>query len=814
MKLLFLESRFLTNKMKKHWKKVFENLKTDRFAILFTICMIICFMTAGSGLLKQDFGEFFKWWLVVLVSGISCMPLCASLFGSFSGRGWLFSKTIGIALSGWLIWMFSSIKLFRFNTLGCYTALFIVLLINFVLLYLSKRGKLNKSKEYADSYLSFSVTEENIKHMLISELVFIALFIFWTYLKGFAPDAHGTEKQMDYGFMQALMKSEYMPPEDLWLSGFSLNYYYVGQFFAVYLTKLSGVGCEYGYNLMLMMIASFAYCLPASLIYNVAKDHANSRYENRSHTAVEFFSILSGNLAGIAVLFAGNMHYVIKCVLAPIFRSLLGIDKMAEATGYTFSNYWFPDATRYIGYDPDTADKTIHEFPLYSVVLGDLHAHVINIIFVITVLAILYTYLRNRKERYRIFCPQVLLTGFFIGLFHTTNYWDFPIYFVVAGAVILFTNLIIYRFKIKAWYITACQAAVVIITSKLISLPFSLSFNQISSEIAKCEDHSPIYQLLVLWGLPIICMFVYLVSLIKEQVQRTQQVSIAFEKDNLRIRPLARFIRDMEGSDLFVLTIMLCAAGLILLPELIYVKDIYTGDFKRANTMFKLTYQAFIMFGIGMGYIFIRGLFFEADKRVRRFAVIGVVLLLWTTGYFGVATNSWFGNWKNTSGYRGIKCDEYMKNINLQDYDAINWINSNIEGRPVMLEVNGDSYTDYCRVSVLTGLPTLLGWRTHEWLWQSDGSGDYPEIMTERRTMIETVYTSEDLAFVSNVIRDNSIEYIYVGDCERNDFLNLLNHEMILSLGDVVYPADFNMGDEYSKTYIVKIDQTRLSDDD
>ena len=43
--------------------------------------------------------------------------------------------------------------------------------------------------------------------------------------------------------------------------------------------------------------------------------------------------------------------------------------------------------------------------------------------------------------------------------------------------------------------------------------------------------------------------------------------------------------------------------GLILLPEIVYVKDIYSGDYKRANTMFKLTYQAFIMFGICFGYI-------------------------------------------------------------------------------------------------------------------------------------------------------------------------------------------------------------------
>ena len=41
--------------------------------------------------------------------------------------------------------------------------------------------------------------------------------------------------------------------------------------------------------------------------------------------------------------------------------------------------------------------------------------------------------------------------------------------------------------------------------------------------------------------------------------------------------------------------------GLILTPEVVYVKDIYGGDNKRFNTMFKLTYQAFVLFAIIFG---------------------------------------------------------------------------------------------------------------------------------------------------------------------------------------------------------------------
>lgn len=50
----------------------------------------------------------------------------------------------------------------------------------------------------------------------------------------------------------------------------------------------------------------------------------------------------------------------------------------------------------------------------------------------------------------------------------------------------------------------------------------------------------------------------------------------------------------------------LCAIGLVLIPELVYVRDIYENGNARANTMFKLTYQAYIMFGMTMAYVIFR----------------------------------------------------------------------------------------------------------------------------------------------------------------------------------------------------------------
>ena len=113
------------------------------------------------------------------------------------------------------------------------------------------------------------------------------------------------------------------------------------------------------------------------------------------------------------------------------------------------------------------------------------------------------------------------------------------------------------------------------------------------------------------------------------------------------------------------------------------------------------------------------------------------------------------------------------------DYLATKWLNENISGNPVVLEANGDSYTDYQRVSVITGLPTVLGWRTHEWLWKSN-----PQILDVRAADIQTIYTSTNEDEVRDLISFYNISYIYVGKLELEKFENV-NHQLIKSLGTV-----------------------------
>ena len=90
-----------------------------------------------------------------------------------------------------------------------------------------------------------------------------------------------------------------------------------------------------------------------------------------------------------------------------------------------------------------------------------------------------------------------------------------------------------------------------------------------------------------------------------------------------------------DVSDLFALITGLCAVGLILIPELVYVRDIYENGNARANTMFKLTYQAYILFALTMGYGIYRLLIVTRNKLSKVLAGIVLfflVVALWISG--------------------------------------------------------------------------------------------------------------------------------------------------------------------------------------
>ncbi len=806
-----------------------QRLKSNIIRIVIVaLVMAFCFRYMGA----VDYTKVISWWLMLLLLGIVFQPLTLILFRRFRDNGWMFSKTLGVAFSAWFVWFISSIKLMKFSMALCILSVVICFAANVGLLYLYNRYSSEKIKT------SEVFSHDMLNSMINAEIIFFCVFSVWCYIKGFNAAAYGTERFMDYGYVAAILKSDYMPPHDLWFSGNGINYYYVGQFISAYLIRLSGVGVECGYNLMMMTLAAMGFSLPYSIGSNLFAFYLENRESKKRKKANPSGAVgAAGLLAGLSVGFAGNMHF-------PIFKWIM--PRVNQVLGKENDSYWFADATRYIGYNPETDDKTIHEFPSYSFILGDLHAHVINIIFVLTLIALLLAWMINRREKIKkgytfsekikegllkeVFSPWLCVIMFLIGLFHMTNYWDFPIYYVVSGAVILFMNMICYGFKKKAYILTAIQGIVFIIIGEITALPFTLSFVSISSTWDFTGRHTPLYQLAILWGLPVFVLILFIIVLIWEFVvsgRVKKSLALSKNKDDgenekKELNVVFRFMKECCTADLFAIILGLCAFGLVLIPEVIYIVDIYGGAYKRANTMFKLTYQSFIMFGIFMSFVIVRLICFKKGI-IKRIAVTAVVLLSCTVCYFFEATSAWF-----TGYYKTIDATAFLKTESPDDYKGVEWINKNVPDDAVVLEMCGLSYSFFNRISVFTGNQTVLGWQTHEWLWRSSGADKrYPESVKERHSDVLTIYTSSNVKEVMSLIEKYDIDYIYVGNAENFDGYNttdgevfhggsykkiVTNHNLLKSLGEVVMISEADNLSKNYETYIVRVDRTKEPD--
>ena len=831
-------------------------------------------------------GIVLQWWLIFLLMGLGFLPLTTYVFRGFDDGGWMFAKTIGLFLVSWLVWTLNCTGLALFQQSTIVITLLVLAAVNYAALFIFRKMR---TKRRGTSSSAFTERAVSVPTILIEEAVFLALFGLWVYIIGFKPEAYGTEKFMDYGFMTAMTRSLTMPFEDMWFAGSKVNYYYGGQYIATLLVKMTGVTTGEGYNLMRAIVASLSFCLPASLGCQLMRDklearhadHAGRAHSGKSGASSEKQAVsggteskkradrrsklpyLTGALAGAAVACCGNGHYVIYGIIKPI---------IARVMGRSYS-YWFPDSTRYIGYNPDVGDKTIHEFPAYSTVLGDLHAHYVNIIFVVTVIAIVYAWARKvrmpevnpfsaaaaragtaistaggeiaagkgqgtqpaadgasedsaadrsllesgiraakkyfgrggraqgsfrftTEEVLQLISPEILLVGLMTGVFRWTNYWDFPIYYVTCGSILFFVNLRTYRRKLpKFIFIMAMEALVMLAVGAVCALPFTANFDMISSHVGLTHSHTAFYQLAVLWGLPFACCIAYIVGLILDRRQEMNRLS------GTGADRCGGYAHHLDTPDLAVLMWSLCAMGLVFLPEVIYVKDIYGGDYYRANTMFKLTYQAFILFGVCMAYIITRALagasirphMSVARRRVvRLISAAALVCLLLTGGYIFKACSSWFGNVLRPENRVSTDASVFVSESFLSDFEAISWLNTHVSGTPTILEAPGDSYSDYERVSVATGLPTVAGWYVHEWLWRSDTVE-----LNQRLADIETIYTSTDAAAVKALIEKYNIAYIYIGRLEREKYPSL-NDTLLQSIGETVYSNG-------ADTYILKV---------
>ncbi len=693
--------------------------------------------------------------------GLIFFPVTALVFNKFDDKGWIFSKILGLGVSSIIVWNLSHLKFLAFTPLNCYLIIVSIAAINLMVLSVKKN--------------QFSDVKNKLSNILTIEIIFLFIFMMWTYIRSTMSFINSTtEHFMNYGFVNRLMNTDYLPAEDLWLSGNSLNYYYYGHFITAFINKLSASQVGESYNLMLALLATFLFVMP----YSIGKNLAKNLVKDSTKKISKVIPIIIAIIAACSVSFSGTVYYTIH-------RLILNED-----------TYFYPDPCYYIGYRPETNDKTITALPAYMNVEGDLHAHHMDTMFALTTLALLLQYMlsdkkENERKLKKFFNVDIFLLGILLAIQKMTNYWDFPIYLVIMGAVITVNNFIKYKTIKDKILVTLTQLLEIVLLQELLSILFTKNLYISASKVFLTDVRSPFHKLLVLWGLPTLCIIIQIITLLYDFfVQKKKEKKKLFE-----------YIKEMNLSDVYIIIIGLCAIGLIILPEIIYLKDVTAYEFRRANTMFKLSYNAATMLNICASYIIIKQLY-ENGLKIKKILFTGILVIFITTFGYQLDTITYVNNNFKAEAMDLRDSEAYIRQNLPDDYEAIQWIKQNIDPNVVIIQKPSSSYTIGTRISVFTGNPTVIGWHGHEWTWRAEEDYSAPEILNERWADIYKIYQSQDEEEVRSLIEKYNISYIYIGNVEYTD-INNINYDLLFNVGELVYVKDTNYVE--TPVYIIKV---------
>ncbi|MCH7735186.1 MAG: hypothetical protein IH961_08225 [Chloroflexi bacterium] len=455
--------------------------------------------------------ETLRWLLVAEVIGLAAFPIAHALFPGFRDRGWGLAKPLGLIIFSFSVWILGYTKLVPNSGASYWTVVIIAAAVGGYYLYVRRASLLSLLKREWPAFAA-------------SELIFIGLFLAWTAYRAYDPSISGTEKPMDLLFLNASVNAPEAPPADPWLAGSSVPYYYFGYWMFGAVSQMASVPTFIAFNLSTGLIAGLAGAAVFSLTYNLVRsDHGRQSRSLLAGGAAAVLLLVSANLIGAweaGSAFDVGPDGVYEWV------SIEGLEPGQDGNAWRPTEFWWWWRASRVTNSFDDAgnqlDFTIQEFPFFSLLLGDLHAHLMSIPFVLLAIALLFQ-LMISPARWgfgwiRANPLRALALAIVIGALGFINAWDFA---TLGAMLFLVATLKTYRAgngNLVAAAIRAAPAALLIGAAALaIYSPFY--FGSFSSQVSPGDpigavQYSSRYiHLFTIWGLALLLIGPFLAAL-------------------------------------------------------------------------------------------------------------------------------------------------------------------------------------------------------------------------------------------------------------------------------------------------------------
>ena len=785
--------------------------------------------------------------LIALVT----LPLTFVVFGPLSDRGYLLGKTLGILLVGLVVWLLASLQWMAFSRASIGVAIGLVAVVSLGVLAFRWR-------EIAD------FIRRRWSTLLVAELIFIAAFLAFTLVRMANPDLwhpyRGGEKPMDFAYLNAVLRSTIMPPYDPWFGGGYLNYYYWGQFLTAMLIKATGILPTTAFNLAVPTFFALTAGGVYSIVYNLVRS-AGSRLDDA-------IGILGSAPRGSAVLM-GLVGVAFVVILGNLDGALQVIGSVRQVlAGQPFGEFDFWRSSRMM--PPDPPGHEITEFPFFTFLFADLHAHLMVIPFTVLVVGVSLAVVLAARARastgsartgnlagksvrpelveglelgtsltksvfrraLSIGTLRLAVLGVAVGSLAALNTWDVPMYLLVGAASILFAEFLAhgslgFMVLLRAGVKSAFMAVVGVVAF----LPYHLAGETFYSGIESTTNTTTLWQFLAISGLFVFIVGTFAVDEIADGARwqfaalrrksgRLYDVLNGGEGEPVGVGWLVAVIvgalvvglaltaalTGVAGSTVpfvFALAALVAVVGVALLTRdrpdaaqlgfaltlaliallLVIGLDFFRveGDIDRMNSIFKFYLQVWVMLGIASAYLLWRLLRTQRSSlariaQVRQVWAVGLALLVISAAIYPVLgtrdrLRDRFDGYvtpltlDGTAFMEGAAFREHSgESINLAaDYEGIRWLQENVTGSPVVLEAVTPSYRWGGRVSMYTGLPSVIGWQWH----QEQQRAGYAYEVGWRTQDVQTIYSTENVEVALGLMRKYDVRYVYLGHLER-----------------------------------------------
>ena len=769
------------------------------------------------------------WYLFILILGLLTYPIVRLALPGLGDKGYPLSRALGLILFGFLCWASGSfgVPVTRVNV-GVMFALLVVAGLSL--------GWMQRDELFAE-------WKSKKRYFLMIEGLFLAFFLFDLLIRIGNPDlwhpAKGGERPMDFSFFNAILKSTSFPPYDPWFAGGYINYYYYGFVLVGMPVKLLGIVPTIAYNFILptlfAMVAMGAFCIGWNLVNGNRKlETAN---ENESQKTIFDFRFIAGLLAALLMVVLGNLGTVrmvyqgFEEMAAPggkidnanlpqrIVWAVEGLGKAVVGQPLPYGRGdWYWDPSRVI---PPGPGNEITEFPFFTFLYSDLHAHmmVMPIALFVVAWALSIVLARARWRNKKSAALSFLIGGLAIGALYPTNLSDIYTYLPLALAALAYA---IWNYAdvadlswvrdIPAWIkkLALIIGACVLLTVLSYGLyePYRATYNQGYTWVDSwTASHTPIWSYLTHWGVFLFLITMWLAWETRQWMAETpvsalnklRRYQVLIEADiAIFLMALLYLAYSQVEIGWVALPLAIWAGVLLLRPNLPDVKRVVLfwigtalmitimvelvavrGDVGRMNTIFKFYLQAWLLLAVSSGaaFVWIAQELYQWSPNWRNFFQVGTSLFL--AGAFAFTLTATFDKVSDrmTNGVPltldSITYMQYSQYADygvtmdlVHDYKAIRWMQDHVQGSPVIVEANCPEYRWCTRFTIYTGLPGVVGWNWHERQQRTLT----PQLVEDRVNEVDSFYTTTDVQAALAFLKKYNVKYIIVGQLERAEY--------------------------------------------